>query len=100
MVPIDSEFYRECPEQKILKKPVRVFTKHAQVVNSLPIEPGVLSMDSEFYWECHEQKNVEKRVNNICKTRPGGQLFAKSRDLVITVKLAQFLTDRVRSGTN
>ncbi len=34
-----------------------------------------------------------------CKTRTGGH-FAKSRDLVITVKPAQFLTDRARSGTN
>ncbi len=57
-------------------------------------------MDSEFYWECSEQKNVEKTLNNICKTRTGGQFFAKSRDLVITIKLGQFLTDRVRSGTN
>ncbi len=39
------------------------------------------------------KKNVEKTQTNICKTRTGGQFFAKSRDLVITVKLAQFLTD-------
>ncbi len=47
-----------------------------------------------------EQRNVEKTLNNICKTRTGGQFFAKSRDLVITVKLAEFLTDRVWSGIN
>ncbi len=46
------------------------------------------------------KKNFEKTLNNVCKTRTGGQFFAKSRDLVITVRLAQFLTDRARSTTN
>ncbi len=45
-------------------------------------------------------ENVEKTLNNFCKTRTGGQFFAKSRGLVITVKLAQFLTDRAWSGIN
>ncbi len=54
---------------------------------------GTCPIDSEFYRECPEQKKFEKTLNNICKTRTGGQFFANPRDLVITVKLAQFLTD-------
>ncbi len=47
---------------KLLKKKIKKnsITKHAQVVNSLPIEPGVLSIDSEFYRECPEQDKIEK----------------------------------------
>ncbi len=44
-------------------------------------------IDSEFPGEQHRQKNFEKK-------------FMLGRDLVITIKLAQFLTDRAQSGTN
>ncbi len=48
----------------------------------------MIPADSECYQECPEQKkNFEKK-------------FMVGRDLVITVKLAQFLTDRAQSGTS
>ncbi len=55
----------------------------------------MVSVDSECYRECPEQKTIEK----------GGEKKFKAwawpgRGLVITVKLAQFLTDRAQSGTS
>ncbi len=51
----------------------------------------MVPIDSEFYRECPEQKQIEK----------GGEKNSYyGRDLVITAKLAQFLTDRAQSGTN
>ncbi len=41
-----------------------------------------------------------KHAQVVNSTRTGGQFLTTSRDLVITVKLAQFLTDRARSGIN
>ncbi len=46
--------------------------------------------DSEFYRKRPEQNKIEKRREK----------FILWRGLVITVKLAQFLTDRAQSGTN
>ncbi len=80
---------------------MRVFAKHARVVNSY-LTDRARSIINRFriLLGVPEQKIVDKTLNNICKTRTGGQFFVKLRDLVITVKLAQFLTDRARSGTN
>ncbi len=51
----------------------------------------MIPTDSEFYRECPEQNKIEKG---------GGKKFILWRDLVVTVKLTQFLTDRAQSGNN
>ncbi len=49
----------------------------------------MIPVDSECYRECPEKKKIEK----------GGEkkIQGRGRDLAITIKLAQFLTDRARS---
>ncbi len=55
------------------------------------MELRVVPIDSECYRECPEQNKIEKG---------GEKKIHDGRDLVITAKLALFLTDRARSGIN
>ncbi len=80
MAPNDSEFYRECPEQKKLKKGGKKklwawWGRDLMITIKLDqlIELRVVSIDSECYRECPEQNKIEKGgQKNSCYGRDQG----------------------------
>ncbi len=91
MVPVDSECYRECPEQKKLTKEVQKNSCYGRVL-------VIIIKLAQFLTDWSRNGTNRFRIlpqdqdKKFWKGRDG-------RDLVITVKLAQFLTDRAQSGT-